>query len=159
MESARFSNLVITHSDMVYRLALVYLKDAHDARDCCQNVFMKLYKSTKEFADSEHLKAWLITVTKNECRDFFKSFWRRNVDVTDEFLACIENEEDRGLLEIVFSLPDKYRDIIYLHYYENYKILEIALMLNLKESNVKVSMMRGRELLKTKLLQGGFDYD
>ena len=154
-----YKEAVLNHSDLVYRLAFLYMKNDHDAKDCCQNVFIKLLNYKNEFNDDEHLKAWLIRVTKNECLNFFKSFWRRNIQLTEEQTIQLREDGENELLEIVLKLPVKYRDVLYLHYYEGYKVYEIADMLDLKESNVKVRLKRGRDELMKNLKEGGYEFE
>ncbi len=159
MKDEDYKNAVLIYSDLVYRLAFLYMRNVHDASDCCQNVFIKLLNYKNQFNGNEHLKAWLIRVTKNECLNFFKSFWRKNIQLTDEKLEFSKEDRENELLQIILKLPLKYRDVLYLHYYEGFKVLEIANMLNLKESNIKTRLKRGRDALKIKLVEGGYDYE
>ena len=72
MEKERYEEVVYQYSDMVTRIAVMNVKNYDDAKDCYQNVFMKLYCYNKKFESEEHLKAWLIRVTINECKDYQK---------------------------------------------------------------------------------------
>jgi RNA polymerase sigma-70 factor (ECF subfamily) len=133
------------------------MQNRADAEDCYQNIFLKLYKNNPTFNDEEHVRAWLITVTTNECRNMQKSFWRRHMVSIDEVILAVEDEYKREVVKEVISLPERYRDIIYLHYYEGYKVSELSRMLKQKENTIKSRLLRGRELLKARLLEGGYD--
>lgn len=154
-----FVEIMEKYADMVLRICLVYMKDKTDAEDAFQNVFLKLCTSKISFHDEEHIKDWLITVAKNECKNQLLSFWHRNVTCIDEVVLPIKNAEDRGIIKATLNLPLKYRDLLYLFYFEDYKVEEISKLLGMKESTVKTRLKRGRELLKSSLLQGGYRYE
>lgn len=162
-ELLRTGNSVIeimeSYADMVYRICLVYMKNINDAEDAFQTVFLKLCQSHPCFHDEGHIKAWLITVAKNECKNQLRCFWRRNVTKLDELVMPVKSPEDREVVKETLNLPLKYRDILYLFYFEDFKITEIAKMLDMKEATVKTRLKRGRELLKSALLNGGYQYE
>lgn len=145
-----FEQIVDEYSDMVTRICIVKLKNYTNAQDCYQNVFVKLYKKNPCFENREHLKRWLIKVTVRECINFSRQFWYKKVVCVDEIIARA-NEEEKGVMEEVLNLPDKYRDVVYLHYYEGYKISELSAMLNRKEGTIKAQLSRGRDLLRNVL--------
>lgn len=167
-EGPKFVDLTYEHtvkmfSDTVTRLCMMNCGIAEDVKDCYQNVFLKLYVSKVEFESYEHIKAWLIHVTINECRDLHRQYWKKNILLSDdtsalEMFGLHTSPEDKtdNTLEAVLTLPRKYRQVIYLHYYEDYKTHEIARILNLNESTIKSQLARGRRILKIKL--GGY-YD
>ena len=107
-----------TYADLVRRLCLVRLKSREDTEDIFQTVFLKYLQHTKPFENAEHEKAWFIRVTLNACRDLLR-FWARHATVPLEELTAQAAPEprDRSVLEAVLSLPQKYRDAVYLHYY------------------------------------------
>ncbi|MBD5139425.1 MAG: sigma-70 family RNA polymerase sigma factor [Ruminococcus sp.] len=142
---------------MVYRICFMRLKSAEEAEDAVQDIFLRYLKKPKEFSDSEHEKAWFITAARNYCKDVFKFCGRhRRVDMESlpeqaEMAGSPENEESE-LFEKLMSLPEKYREILYLYYYEDYPTKEIAKLLGRNESTVRTQLSKGRERLK-KLLQ------
>ncbi len=142
----KFEEAFIKYSDMVTRISILNLRNSADAKDCFQNVFIKLYQYQNTFESEEHLKAWLIRVTINECKNFQKLFYKRTMDI-DDVIVC-QHQEQLILLPSVLKLPHKYKNVLYLHYYEGYKTFEIAEMLNMNENTVKSHLKRGRELLK-----------
>lgn len=145
----RYEEVVYQYSDMVTRIAVMNVKNYDDAKDCYQNVFMKLYCYNKKFESEEHLKAWLIRVTINECKDYQKQFWKREIDIDKLILG----QEDQRLiiLPIVMNMPSKYRNVLYLYYYEGYSTNEIASILKENHNTIKSRLIRGRKLLKKKL--------
>lgn len=149
MEREEYKTIVNQYSDMVTRIAIMNVKNVDDAKDCYQNVFMKLYCCNKEFDSPEYLKAWLIRVTINECKDYQKQFWKRNIDI-DEIIVG-KQDEKLVILPVVMKLSSKYRNVLYLYYYEGYSTKEIAKILKVNVNTVKSQLIRGRKLLKKKL--------
>ena len=141
--------IINDYSDMVTRLCLINLKNEDDAKDCFQNVFLKLIHSKTEFHDLSHVKHWLIKVTINECRNYYRLI-NRNIAIAD-LVVPIEDNHDLMLLPEVLKLPKKYKNVLYLYYYEGYKIFEIAQILNKNENTIKSNLKRGRELLRRKI--------
>ena len=141
------------YADMVWRICFYHLKNRADAEDVFQNVFMKYMLSTETFSGDEHEKAWLIRVSVSACKDVLKSFFRRRV-VSMELLYEMPaevSETHREVLRAVLSLPEKYKDVIYLHYYEGYSAVEIAKLCGKKENTVYSLLSRGRSMLREKL--------
>ena len=152
------SDMLEKHANTIYRIAVVYLKNISDAEDVVQEVFLRLYQSNNQFDNDEHVRAWLIRVTCNYCKSLLRSPLRRRVS-TANFIAVAEDHTDRSsLVEAVLALPRKYRDSIYLFYYEGYSTAEIAHILNQKEATVRTHLARGSALLKANLA-GGVEYD
>lgn len=153
-DNSQYMTALEEHGDTVYRICLVYLKNKADAEDVFQTVFLKLCEAKPSFHDAGHCRAWLITVARNECKNTLRSFWRRRVTCVEEIILPVEDGTDRQVVRAVLALPVKYRDVVYLFYYEGYKIGELAAMLGLKEPTVKTRLRRGRQLLKTTLTEG-----
>ena len=156
---SEINHAVETYSDMIRRVCFYHLKNQADTEDVFQNVFLKYMLSSEHFYDSEHEKAWLIRVTINACKDYLKSFFRRSV-VSFEALREMEAEEQedhREVLAAVLALPGKYKDVIYLHYYEGYSAGEIGKILGKKENTVYSLLSRGRGMLKEMLGGDGID--
>ncbi len=149
-----FSFAFKQYTDTVYRVALHNTANFSDAEDVTQEVFVKLLETNKAFRDSEHLKAWLIRVTINLCRDKKKKSSRETL--VENIFPYKTGEEKTDVLEAVKALPEKYRNTIYLHYYEGYTAKEIGKILDAKENTVLSWLSRGRDALR-KELDGGFD--
>ena len=148
-------NSVEKYSDMVLRIAYQNLKNKADSEDVVQNVFIKLIKEPK-FKDESHMKAWLIRVTINLCKDFNKIAWYRRAESLSDELMIPFTKEEQGVLEEVFKLSKNYRNVIYLYYFEGYSIKEIANILNKSENTISSQLSRAREVLKNILLEGGY---
>ena len=145
------------YSPMVYRLAYSLVKSRADADDIHQEVFLKYMKYRPRFESEEHEKAWFIRVTTNQCRNWWKMAWRKRVvslseykedDVTQDFSA----KKNEDIIETVKLLPQKYRVVIHLFYYEELSIEEISNILGRKASTVRTQLTRARKQL-SKLLK------
>ena len=154
-----YTEILEKHADTVFRLCLLYMRDIKDAEDIFQNVFLKLCKLKPLFNDDEHIKAWLIKVTSNECKNQLKSFWRKKVICYDEVLTSVSYANNKELINSVMTLPVKYRNVLYLHYFEGYKVEELAELLKINISTIKTHLKRGRELLKNQLIRGDYEYE
>ena len=145
-----FETAYDTYSAAVYRLALVYLGRPADAEDVTQETFVRLLCRAPAFADEEHRRRWLLRVAANLCRDQLRGFWRKRVTELEDVLPAAPTEE-REAACAVMALPEQYRLPIHLHYYEGYSVAEIAGILKLGQSAVKMRLKRGREMLKLEL--------
>jgi RNA polymerase sigma-70 factor (ECF subfamily) len=146
------SRTIAVYADMVRRICFLHLKNEADTEDVFQTVFLKYALNEGKFENVEHEKAWLIRVAVNACKDILKSYYRKNAVSIDEIIEETAPEtENRGVLEAVLSLPQKYKDPIYLHYYEGYNAAEISSILGTNESTIYTRLSRGRALLKEKL--------
>lgn len=142
------------YADMVYRLARVNCKNESTADDVFQEVFLKLLRYQDSIKSEEHLKAWLITVTLNQCKSMFMSTWnKRKVSIDEIVEPAIEDQKEdySELYEAVRELPQKYREVIHLFYFEQMPIREIAGILNRQEGTIKTQLNRGRQMLSEKL--------
>lgn len=141
------------YADMVYRLARLNTPSQQDAEDIFQEVFLKLIRHQKSIHSEEHLKAWLIRVTLNQCKSRAVLVWNKrrvSMDTVAE-LGTEEQEDYSEVYKAVCELPQKYREVIYLYYYEEYQVKEIAEILKCKEATVKTHLARARKLLGEQL--------
>lgn len=141
------------YSDMLRRICFYHLRDSNDTEDICQNVFLKYLTYEGSFDNDEHEKAWFIRVTINACTDHLRSLFRHTMISLEELYehAADFTDNDQEVLSAVLSLPAKYKDVIYLHYFEGYSAVEISKILNKKENTIYSLLSRGRTLLKNKL--------
>lgn len=158
-DNAEIAVAIERYADMVKRLCMVRLKNAEDTEDIFQTVFWKYARSTAVFESAEHERAWFIRVTLNSCKDLLKSFFRSRTVPLEALLGqpVPVSDESREVLEAVLSLPEKYRDAVYLHYYEGYSAPEIAGILGRNVNTVYTLLTRSKALLRKKL--GGEDPD
>ena len=141
------------HGDMIRRLCMIHLKNEADTEDIFQTVFLKYVLSSVSFESAEHEKAWFIRVTINACKDLLKSFFRSRTTSLEELTEqpAPLAPEHREVLEAVLSLPKKYRDVVYLHYYEDYTAPEIGAILGRNVNTVYTLLTRSKELLRKRL--------
>ena len=141
------------YADMVRRLCMIHLKNEADTEDIFQTVFLKYLLSPVVFESEEHEKAWLIRVTSNACKDLLKSFFRSRTTSLDDLLERPAElpPDHREVLEAVLSLPRKYREVIYLHYYEDYTALQISRILGKKVNTIYTLLTRSKQMLREKL--------
>ena len=140
------------YMDDLFRLAFSWLKSRADADDVTQTVLLRLYETDKIFESEEHVRHWLVRVTINECKKYWRSPWGRTEDFTDYANTLVfEQPEASGLFDAVMALGPKYRIVIFLYYYEGYSIEEISQVLKLPRGTVGTRLKRGREQLKQTL--------
>lgn len=152
MSSEEYEKTVNDYADMVFRIALNECKNREDAEDILQNTFLKLLQNKKGFVSEEHLKRWLIRVTVNECHSLFASSWRQKTQRLEDIeYRAADKPEQTDLFYAVMELPAKYRNVVYLYYYEEYSVKEISEILKIKESTLQTRLMRARKTLKQKL--------
>jgi RNA polymerase sigma-70 factor (ECF subfamily) len=167
--------LINCYGDDVLRVAYLYVKDKHKAEDVFQEVFIKVLKKYDTFKGNSSEKTWIMKITVNTCKDYFKSFWIKRVllnsdreedreiysqEYNDESLddSVIKSIESRELLNEVMNLPIKYKEVIILYYYEQFTTREISEMLKLPEGTIRTRLFRARELLK-KNVAGRIEYE
>ena len=160
MRSEQEVNRVIElYGDTVRRLCMIYLKNYADTEDIFQNVFLKYATSSIKFENDEHEKAWFIRVTINKCKDLLKCFFRNRTVSLDDIVEKPEAilSDYREVLEAVLSLPQKYRNVVYLHYYEGYSAPQISHILGKNVNTVYTLLTRSKKMLREKL--GGDEYE
>lgn len=150
-----------TYSQTLIKLSYTYVRNVCDAEDIAQDVFVALLKRGKPFEDTEHEKAWLLRTVINKSKNHLRSGWIKrtvSLDDSDNSETDTHADEKTQVMEAVLSLPEKYRTVIHLFYYNGYSINEIADIVGKKPATVGTLLARGRDLLK-KMMIGGFDED
>lgn len=155
MEMVNIDNETLTqvysrNFSTIYKVALLYLGNKHDAEDVVQEVFMKYIDKAPSLHDAGYEKAWLITVAKNLCINHKKSFWQSHREELKDDIIPVQAEryeEQIEVLEELKKLKGKYRVVIYLYYYEGFTAREIAKMISKNESTVQTWLARGRKNL------------
>lgn len=159
MDKTVFRALAENYRNMVYRIALNFFRNIQDAEDATQEVMLKLYLRTEPFDSQDHTRNWLIQVTLNHCSSMWRSPWRQRVSLEDLTAAIpFSRPEDGELFQLVMSLPEKHRTVLYLFYYEDMSVREIAEVLKLSETAVTSRLSRARNALKnewTEVLSDG----
>jgi RNA polymerase sigma-70 factor (ECF subfamily) len=145
------------HVKTVYRVCFAYMKDPADAEDAVQETFFKLIRSGPAFDGEEHEKAWLIRTASNVCKNVLRHWWRRRESIEDcPTLPGSDEPEIDDVFQAVMALPDKYKAVVYLHYYEGYSGAEIAGILKKPQSTIRNHLHEARAILKERL---GDDFD
>ena len=128
------------------------MKNPADTEDAVQDTFFQLIKSGPAFDNEEHEKAWLIRTATNRCKDVLRHWWRRRESIEDfHDLQSPEEIETDDVFQAVMALPDKYKAVVYLHYYEGYTSVEIAGILKKPQSTVRNYLHDARALLRERL--------
>lgn len=180
-EDQKLQLKIDAYGSMLFKLSYLRLQNEQDAEDVVQEVFYQYLKRSKPFESPEHEKAWFIKVTLNACRKVWRGFGRHpqkslaegvpgqcmeegeseeaaiGAAVPDPEEEAVRREERRRVLAAVMALPERYRDVIHLFYYEELSVKEIARLTGRGESTVTSQLTRGRSLLK-KTLKGGYDF-
>jgi RNA polymerase sigma-70 factor (ECF subfamily) len=172
--AAALEQLMAEYGTKVLHLAHFYLKDRHLAEDVTQEVFLKAYNHWHAFRGESAVYTWLYRITVNLCRDKARTaWWRRLIPVADprqgeedrewEQIApestpeevLLDKDQREQLLQLIHRLPDHYREVLLLYYYQDLSTVEIATVLETNENTVKTRLFRARQLLKESLLKGG----
>lgn len=167
--SESFEQVMEFYMPMVYRIAFSRLGSAHDAEDITQDVFLKYYKADITYNDEEHRKAWLIRCAINCTKTLATSAWFRH-RASDEGLENMEEagtipgsdgdiekiEQKNAVVSAVMRLPEKYRTVIHLFYYEDMSVAQISAATGIRETTVKSQLSRAREMLKPLLKEVDF---
>ena len=156
MTEKEFEKYYFLYSKEVFKVAYSYTNQKEESEDILQNVFVKLINNKNKFKDDQEIKYWLIKVTINECIDYLRYRNKRKSvkDYKHIYQAEYRNnrdEENFFLSYYVSKLPDKYKKVILLYYYNKYSTSEISSLLKIKEDNVRKLLERGRKILKERL--------
>lgn len=141
-------------SDTVLRLGCTWTGNAQDAQDISQTVLLKLLTSPRRFPEPEQERAWVIRVTINCCKDWKKTAWNRRrvpLESAPEPAVHMPEPKDTPLLAAVQALPENYRRAVYLRYYEEYSLEEIAALMGCRTTQVSTYLYRGKAKLKAML--------
>ena len=142
----------------VYRPAMVLMGNISDAEDVTQTVFLKAWEKKPDFRDADHEIAWILTTTRNQCKDIHKSFYRRkraDLENAPEPQVTLETQMDSEIWEALQSLAEKYRMVLYLYYYEGYSVRELSVILRRRESTLQTQLATGRKQMKSLLESKG----
>jgi RNA polymerase sigma-70 factor (ECF subfamily) len=132
-------------------MSFYLLQNEQDAQDVLQETLIRYMQKAPHFQTCEHEKAWILKVANNLCKDMLR-FRKRNqyvnLDALSEIMEAPGSLKEEELVVKVFSLKEKYKQVIYLHYYECLSVKEIAAILGISEEAVKKRLERGRLMLK-----------
>ena len=148
MDREEAARLVEQYSTAVYRLAYARTGNREDAEDITQETFLRLVRTAPAFRDGEHCKAWLLRVAANCAVDLHRSPWRRRSVPLEEAeqMAAPEPAEEDGMLASILALPEEYRVVVHLYYYEDLSTGEIAKVLGKREGTIRTRLSRARAM-------------
>ena len=139
------------YADMVYRIALSYLRSTQDAEDTVQTIFLKLMENDIKIITGKE-RAFLTKVTINHCKNLLNATKRHESIPLDEVEGILFSQtEDREVFRAVMELPEKYRLVVCLHYFEGYSFREISQSLHIGISAVSMRLYRAKNILKSKI--------
>jgi len=141
------------YGNMLFRISFTMLGNSYDAEDAVQETFIRYMNKSPEFQSSEHEKAWLIRVVTNKCRDILRFRFKNNSLVMETLKECEIEEKDERIISALFSLPEKFKTVLYLYYVEEYTVNEIASIIEKTPSAVKMRLQKGRKILKDTYLE------
>lgn len=160
------TRLVEQYGNDVLRTAYVILKSKELAEDVYQETFLRVCRSYDRYRGDCSEKTWIVGIAVNICRDYMRSAWKKRVVVTDDFLnytgdggteELIERKQARQeVVKAVLDLPDKYREIVQLYYYQEMDVKDIARVLKIPAGTVKSRLFKARNLLHDRM--GGEAY-
>ena len=153
----RAAILLEKYGNAILRTAYSYLHNMEDAEDILQDTLIQYLKSDSDYNDESHEKAWLLRVAINLSKNKIKYNKPRETDELMEGLVSEEKEELSFVWEAVKSLPEKYAEVVHLYYQEGYSTVDIAAILERKESTIRSDLKRAREKLK-KILKEEYDF-
>ncbi len=141
------------YRDRLFAAAFHICRNAADADDVVQETLLRYHKTNMEYESEEHLKAWLLRVAINQAKNVNRSFFRHRIVPLEDYMETLsfESQESENLFLEVMRLPEKYRIVIHLYYYEEYSVRQISQILGITDSNTKIRLSRGRAMLKEKL--------
>lgn len=148
-ENCKFDSVYEKNIDTVYRVCFIYMKNKTDAEDMAQTTFLKYIKANPVFENEKHEQAWFIVTATNTCKNHFKTWWNKNTVL--DFKEVSKQDDNTEILDLVLSLPNKYKNVIYMYYYGGYSTKEIAHYTNSNESTIRTHLSKGREILKKKM--------
>jgi len=159
-----FDNIMQDYGTDVKRFIYTYVKNWDTASDLTQEVFIKVYKNLPSFEHRSSMKTWIFTIAANQAKDYLKSWHYRNLTLNELLFSkkttsidknpenqAITNDENQSLLAYLQSLPIKYKEVIYLYYYEELTTPQISALLNTSVSTVKTRLLRGKQLLRKRI--------
>lgn len=157
--------LMQEYSDDILHLVYTYVKNRTTAEDLTQEIFIKCYEKLNQFNQQATLKTWVYSIASNHCKDYLRSWHYRKITLSDKILdyipskskqveeEIIANSEGNILINAVMNLPLKYREVVFLHYYEELSLAEISKITSVNINTIKTRLKRAKELLKDKMIE------
>ncbi|EEO7553317.1 sigma-70 family RNA polymerase sigma factor [Listeria monocytogenes] len=157
------SQLMDNYSDDVLHLVFSYVKNRTTAEDLTQEIFIKCYEKLGQFNNKSSIKTWLYRIAINHCKDYLGSWHYRKLNFNDKIWdyllskskhveeEIISKDVANSLMSAVMDLPVKYREVVFLHYYEELSLENISKITGVNSNTLKIRLKHARELLKKKM--------
>ena len=157
----RLNRWIEDYSDPILRTCFLYLSDHGQAEDATQDTWIKAWKHMDDFEKKNiaNEKAWLLRIAINTCKDYRRTAWFRHIDRKQSLeelppqLLSVE-PKDEALTLLVMELPDRYKQVILLYYFQGLTMQETADALELSQSTVQRRLKQAEALLKSSLTGG-----
>ena len=146
-QEEHIAHILDTYGDLLYRMSLSIVGNRADAEDMVQDTFVTYAEQAPEFPDEAHEKQWLVKVVRNNSLMLVRKNKNRERILSEQAEISVGRDADYGILEVLDSIPEKYRTVLMLHYVEEYRVEEIAKVLKKSVSAVKMRLSRGRDML------------
>lgn len=145
-----FQEIYHRNISMIYKISMMFLKKPDDAEDAVQSVFIELLKLKTKFESLEHEKAWLIVATQNHCKNIVAHWWKKKRTDLEKIPEPVYLDDNLKVFiwDEILKLPDKYKIVVYLYYYEGYQTEEIGEILGINSSTIRTQLSTARKLLK-----------
>lgn len=156
--------LLHSYGDSILRLAYSYVKDYSKAEDILQDTMLTIFLQLSTIREESALKSWVYRIAINKCKDYLKSWHYKHMRLNQVLfdtlsstekaieLKLVKKDETEELINNLLALPLKYREVIFLHYYEELSLAEMEKLLELKQSTIKSRLHYARLLLKKSLI-------
>lgn len=157
--------LMREYSDDILHLVYTYVKNRTIAEDLAQEIFIKCYEKLNQFNQQSTIKTWLYRIASNHCKDYLRSWHYRKITLSNKVFdhipskskqveeKVIKHSEESSLTNAVMNLPLKYREVVFLHYYEELSLKEISKITSVNINTLKTRLKRAKELLKDKMIE------
>lgn len=149
----KFIKIYENYQTDIFRLIFSYTLNIADTKDILQETFIKYYKNINKINyDDIGIKKWLVKVALNNVKNYKKNNWKSKTLLFDEKNSpSISQNSSLEMFETLNKLNKKYLIPIYLYYYEGYSIEEIAKLLKISKSAIKMRLSRAKEILKKEM--------
>lgn len=163
------TDLMDRYGTAILQLAYSFVRNKQTAEDLTQEIFIKCYEKLDTFEGNSSMHTWLYRIAINHCKDHIKSWNYRKVHVSQHISKwftshqegpeskMIHKSESEQLLNEILTLPAKYREIIFLYYFQELQLKEISEVCQINLSTVKSRITRAKQLLKTAIAERGAD--
>lgn len=157
--------LMREYSDDILHLVYTYVKNRTIAEDLAQEIFIKCYEKLNQFNQQSTIKTWLYRIASNHCKDYLRSWHYRKITLSNKVFdhipskskqveeEVIKHSEENSLTNAVMNLPLKYREVVFLHYYEELSLKDISKITSVNINTLKTRLKRAKELLKDKMIE------